>query len=114
MQESIKPCSAVLIDTGATSSRVQQSRQADSMQAICGRYVTTQSVLLGKVAALAAAESFLSTVRGAQAMPQRSSCCEIRAGTPEECQVSDAQPKRYECRHKQLCQWGGGDDLSSA
>jgi lipid-binding SYLF domain-containing protein len=39
----------------------------DSMQAVYGRHVTTRSVLLGKVAATAAARPFLSAVRGAKA-----------------------------------------------
>jgi lipid-binding SYLF domain-containing protein len=37
------------------------------MNSIYGRNVTTRSVLLGKVAAPAAAESFLNAVRGAKA-----------------------------------------------
>jgi hypothetical protein len=48
-------------------------RDDDSMQAIYGRNVTTRSVLLGKVAAPAAAQSFLSAVKGAKALGKRAS-----------------------------------------
>jgi lipid-binding SYLF domain-containing protein len=42
-------------------------RDDDSMNAIYGRHVSTRSALLGKIAAPAAAESFLSAVKGAKA-----------------------------------------------
>jgi lipid-binding SYLF domain-containing protein len=42
-------------------------RDNDSMQSIYGRNVTTRSVLLGKVSAPAASESFLNSVRNAKA-----------------------------------------------
>ncbi len=42
-------------------------RDDDSMKAIYGSHVSTRSVLFGKVAAPASAESFLSAVRGAKA-----------------------------------------------
>lgn len=42
-------------------------RDDDSMQAIYGRHVTTRSALTGKVAIPAAAESFLTVVKGAKA-----------------------------------------------
>jgi lipid-binding SYLF domain-containing protein len=51
---------------GLTLSGASVRRDDDSMQAIYGRRVTTRSVLLGKVAAPAAAHSFLDAVRGAK------------------------------------------------
>lgn len=52
---------------GLTLNGASVRRDDDSMQAIYGRHVTTREVLLGKVAAPAAAQSFLSAVRGAKA-----------------------------------------------
>jgi lipid-binding SYLF domain-containing protein len=52
---------------GLTVNGASVRRDDDSMNAIYGRHVTTRSVLLGKVAAPAAAKSFLSAVRGAKA-----------------------------------------------
>ncbi len=52
---------------GLTLNGASIRRDDDSMQAIYGRNVTTRSVLLGKVAAPAAAQSFLDAVRGAKA-----------------------------------------------
>jgi lipid-binding SYLF domain-containing protein len=52
---------------GLTLNGASVRRDDDSMQAIYGRKVTTRSVLLGKVAAPAAAQSFLNAVRGAKA-----------------------------------------------
>ncbi len=52
---------------GLTLNGASIRRDDDSMQAIYGRHVTTRSVLTGKVAAPAGAESFLSAVRGAKA-----------------------------------------------
>lgn len=52
---------------GLTLNGASVRRDDDSMKAIYGRHVTTGAVLLGKVAAPAAAESFLSAVRGAKA-----------------------------------------------
>src|SRR5512141_258591 len=52
---------------GLTLNGASVRRDDDSMQAIYGRKVTTRNVLLGKVAAPAAAQSFLSAVRGAKA-----------------------------------------------
>ncbi len=52
---------------GLTLNGASVRRDDDSMQAIYGRNVTTRSVLLGKVAAPAAAQSFLDSVRGAKA-----------------------------------------------
>jgi SH3 domain-containing YSC84-like protein 1 len=52
---------------GITLNGASVRRDDDSMKAIYGRHVTTRSVLLGKVAAPAAAESFLNAVRGAKA-----------------------------------------------
>jgi lipid-binding SYLF domain-containing protein len=52
---------------GLTLNGASIRRDDDSMKAIYGRHVTTRSVLTGKVAAPAAAESFLSAVRGAKA-----------------------------------------------
>jgi SH3 domain-containing YSC84-like protein 1 len=52
---------------GLTLSGASIRRDDDSMQAIYGRHVTTRSALMGKVAAPASAESFLSAVRGAKA-----------------------------------------------
>jgi lipid-binding SYLF domain-containing protein len=52
---------------GLTLNGASVRRDDDSMQAIYGRNVTTRSVLLGKVAAPAVAQSFLNAVRGAKA-----------------------------------------------
>jgi lipid-binding SYLF domain-containing protein len=52
---------------GLTLNGASVRRDDDSMQAIYGRKVTTRNVLLGKVAAPAAAHSFLNAVRGAKA-----------------------------------------------
>ena len=52
---------------GLTLNGASVRRDDDSMKAIYGRNVTTRSVLLGKVAAPAAARSFLNAVRGAKA-----------------------------------------------
>jgi lipid-binding SYLF domain-containing protein len=52
---------------GLTLNGASVRRDDDSMQAIYGRNVTTNSVLLGKVAAPAAAQSFLNAVKGAKA-----------------------------------------------
>ena len=52
---------------GLTLNGASVRRDDDSMKAIYGRHVTTRSVLLGKVAAPAAAQSFLDAVRGAKA-----------------------------------------------
>lgn len=52
---------------GLTLSGASIRRDDDSMQAIYGRPVTTRDALLGKVAAPAAAQSFLNAVRSAQA-----------------------------------------------
>jgi SH3 domain-containing YSC84-like protein 1 len=52
---------------GLTLNGASIRRDDDSMKAIYGRHVTTRSVLTGKVAAPAAAESFLNAVRGAKA-----------------------------------------------
>jgi SH3 domain-containing YSC84-like protein 1 len=51
---------------GLTLSGASIRRDDDSMEAIYGRNVKTRAVLLGKVAAPAAAKSFLSAVRGAK------------------------------------------------
>jgi lipid-binding SYLF domain-containing protein len=51
---------------GLTVNGASVRRDDDSMQAIYGRNVTTRSVLLGKVAAPASANSFLSAVRSAK------------------------------------------------
>jgi SH3 domain-containing YSC84-like protein 1 len=51
---------------GLTLSGASIRRDDDSMQAIYGRHVSTKSALTGKVAAPAAAESFLNAVRGAK------------------------------------------------
>jgi lipid-binding SYLF domain-containing protein len=52
---------------GLTLNGASVRRDDDSMKAIYGPHVTTRAVLLGKVAAPAAAQSFLSAVRGAKA-----------------------------------------------
>ena len=52
---------------GLTLSGASIRRDDDSMHAIYGRHVTTRAVLLGNVKAPAAAQSFLSAVRGAKA-----------------------------------------------
>ncbi|HWR15440.1 MAG TPA: lipid-binding SYLF domain-containing protein [Terriglobales bacterium] len=52
---------------GLTLNGASIRRDDDSMKAIYGRHVTTRAALLGKVAAPAAAESFLSAVKGAKA-----------------------------------------------
>jgi lipid-binding SYLF domain-containing protein len=52
---------------GLTLSGASIRRDDDSMQAVYGRHVSTRSVLTGKVAATAAAESFLHAVQGAKA-----------------------------------------------
>lgn len=52
---------------GLTLNGASVRRDDDSMRAIYGPRVTTRSVLLGKVAAPAAADSFLKAVRGAKA-----------------------------------------------
>lgn len=52
---------------GLTVNGASVRRDDDSMHAIYGRNVTTRSVLLGKVAAPASANSFLNAVRGAKA-----------------------------------------------
>ena len=52
---------------GLTLNGSSVRRDDDSMKAIYGRHVSTRSVLLGEVAAPAAAESFLNAVRGAKA-----------------------------------------------
>ena len=52
---------------GLTLEGASIRRDSDSMQAIYGRPVTTRNALLGKVAAPAAAQSFLNAVRNAQA-----------------------------------------------
>lgn len=52
---------------GLTVNGASVRRDDDSMHAIYGRNVTTRSVLLGKVAAPASANSFLSAVRNAKA-----------------------------------------------
>jgi lipid-binding SYLF domain-containing protein len=52
---------------GVTVSGASIRRDDDSMEAIYGRSVTTRAALLGEVAAPAAAQSFLSAVRGAKA-----------------------------------------------
>ena len=52
---------------GLTLSGASVRRDDDSMRAIYGRHVTTRAALTGKVAAPAAAASFLSAVRGAKA-----------------------------------------------
>jgi SH3 domain-containing YSC84-like protein 1 len=51
---------------GLTLNGASVRRDDDSMKAIYGGHVTTRSVLLGKVAAPAAAQSFLNAVRGAK------------------------------------------------
>jgi SH3 domain-containing YSC84-like protein 1 len=51
---------------GLTLNGASIRRDDDSMHAIYGRHVATRDVLLGKVKAPAAAESFLSAVRGAK------------------------------------------------
>jgi lipid-binding SYLF domain-containing protein len=56
---------------GLTLTGASIRRDDDSMHAIYGGHVTTRSVLLGKVAAPAAAESFLNAVRGAKAQAIR-------------------------------------------
>jgi lipid-binding SYLF domain-containing protein len=52
---------------GLTLTGASIRRDDDSMQAIYGRHVTTRAALLGKVAAPAAAHSFLDAVRDAKA-----------------------------------------------
>jgi lipid-binding SYLF domain-containing protein len=52
---------------GVTLNGASVRRDDDSMKAIYGRHVSTRSALLGKVAAPAVAESFLSAVRNAKA-----------------------------------------------
>lgn len=52
---------------GLTVNGASVRRDDDSMKAIYGRNVTTRAVLLGKVAAPASAQDFLSAVRGAKA-----------------------------------------------
>ncbi len=52
---------------GLTLTGASVRQDDDSMKAIYGRHVTTRSVLLGKVAAPAAAHSFLDAIRGAKA-----------------------------------------------
>ncbi len=52
---------------GLTLNGASIRRDDDSMRAIYGRPVTTRDVLLGKVKAPAAAQTFLSAVRGAKA-----------------------------------------------
>ncbi len=51
---------------GLTLSGASIRRDDDSMRAIYGRHVTTRAALLGKVAAPATAEGFLSAVRSAK------------------------------------------------
>jgi lipid-binding SYLF domain-containing protein len=51
---------------GLTLSGASVRRDDDSMEAIYGRHVTTRAVLTGKVKSPAAAQSFLSAVRGAK------------------------------------------------
>lgn len=52
---------------GLTLNGASVRRDDDSMKTIYGRYVTTSSVLQGKVAAPAVAKTFLAAVRGAKA-----------------------------------------------
>lgn len=52
---------------GLTVNGASIRRDDDSMKAIYGRHVTTKSVLLGKVAVPAVAQTFLDAVRGAKA-----------------------------------------------
>jgi lipid-binding SYLF domain-containing protein len=52
---------------GLTLNGASVRRDDDSMQAVYGRKVTTRAVLLGKVAAPAGSQSFLSAVKGAKA-----------------------------------------------
>ncbi len=52
---------------GLTLNGASVRRDDDSMRAIYGRHVTTRSALTGKVAVPAAAQSFLSAVKGAKA-----------------------------------------------
>jgi lipid-binding SYLF domain-containing protein len=56
---------------GLTLSGASIRRDDDSMQAIYGRHVTTRAALLGKVAAPATAETFLSAVRSAKGQAVR-------------------------------------------
>jgi lipid-binding SYLF domain-containing protein len=51
---------------GLTLNGASIRRDDDSMQAVYGRHVSTQSVLTGKVAATGASERFLNAVRGAK------------------------------------------------
>jgi SH3 domain-containing YSC84-like protein 1 len=55
---------------GLTLTGASVRRDDDSMRAIYGRHVTTRAALLGKVAAPAAAQSFLNAVRSAKAQAQ--------------------------------------------
>jgi lipid-binding SYLF domain-containing protein len=56
---------------GLTLSGASIRRDDDSMQAIYGRHVTTRAVLLGKVAAPASAQTFLSAIRSAKTQAVR-------------------------------------------